>query len=145
MMPPRKCHACCSGCPVAHALDIVGDKWTLLVLRQVMFEGQHEYGEMLQMPEKIATNILCDRLCKLVNAEVLGWIPHPTNKTKKLYYATEKGISLIPTMKEMILWAVENDESLPSHPKIEAFKADPDKMIKQVIKDIRSWNKEHGV
>ena len=84
---------CRSICPVANALDVLGDRWSLLVIRD-LFMNKHEYHEFMSGPEGIATNILADRLKRLSCQGVIDCLPHPGHKTKKIYYLTSKGKDL---------------------------------------------------
>jgi DNA-binding HxlR family transcriptional regulator len=93
-----------SMCPISCTLDILGDKWTLLIIRDLMFAGKKTYGEFLQSEEKIATNILADRLVILEKAGIIEKKAFPGNKVKNLYQLTPKGIDLMPTLFEIILW-----------------------------------------
>ena len=93
-----------SECPISTTLDILGDKWTLLVIRDLMFTGKKTYGEFLQSLEKIATNILADRLLILENNGIIEKKAFPGNKAKNLYQLTPKGIDLMPILFEIILW-----------------------------------------
>jgi DNA-binding HxlR family transcriptional regulator len=105
---PRKRDKVRSGCPIACTLDVVGDRWTLLILRDLIFFNRHEFREMANAEEGIASNILTDRLKKLGEGGLITSVPHPTNKTRKLYFVTEKGKSIIPLMTEFVLWG--NDQ-----------------------------------
>jgi DNA-binding HxlR family transcriptional regulator len=94
-----------SQCPVSTALDIFGDKWTLLVIRDLLFNGKRTYGEFLESEEKIATNILADRLSMLEMAGIISKKKHPDSNAKILYNLTAKGIDLIPILIEIIVWS----------------------------------------
>jgi DNA-binding HxlR family transcriptional regulator len=85
-----------SDCPISYALDIFGDKWSLLVIRDLMFKGKRTYGEFLSSEEKIATNILADRLSLLECAGVITRESDPVRKSRILYTLTDKGIDLLP-------------------------------------------------
>lgn len=98
-----------SNCPVNFALEIFGDKWSLLVIRDLMFFGKSSYGELLQGGEGIATNILADRLEKLEAAQIISKSPDPENRTRVIYSLTERGIDLIPVMIEIIAWSGRYD------------------------------------
>jgi DNA-binding HxlR family transcriptional regulator len=91
-------------CPISTTLEILGDRWTLLIVRDLMFKGKKTYGEFLQSDEKIATNILADRLLILERAGIIKKTAFPGNKVKNLYQLTAKGIDLMPTLFEIILW-----------------------------------------
>lgn len=94
-----------SQCPISTALDIFGDKWTLLIIRDMAFKGKNTYGDFLNAEEKIATNILADRLAILECANIISKHKHPESKAKVLYKLTSKGIDLIPALVEIILWS----------------------------------------
>ncbi len=91
-------------CPISSTLDILGDKWTLLIIRDLMFKGKKTYGEFSQSEEKIATNILADRLLILEKNGIVEKRAFPGNKVKNLYRLTPKGIDLMPALLEIILW-----------------------------------------
>src|SRR5215510_2513733 len=93
-----------SDCPISSSLDIWGDKWSLLIIRNMMFYDLNTYGEFLSAPEKIATNILADRLLKLEEAGLITKEDHPESKAKIFYKLTPMGISLLPLMTEISLW-----------------------------------------
>jgi DNA-binding HxlR family transcriptional regulator len=93
-----------SMCPISCTLDILGDRWTLLIVRDLMFKGRKTYGEFLQSDEKIATNILADRLRVLEGAGIVEKKAFPGNRAKNLYRLTPKGIDLMPTLVEIMLW-----------------------------------------
>jgi len=86
-----------SPCPVASALDVVGDKWTLIVLRTI-FAGRHRYGDLAGMPEKIATNILADRLERLETFGLVTKSPYQQNPVRYQYRLTAKGADLLPVL-----------------------------------------------
>ncbi len=126
-----------STCPISTALDIFGDKWSLLIVRDLMFNQKKTYGEFLNSEEKIATNILADRLMLLEMGGIISKEEHPESKAKVLYKLTAKGIDLIPTMVEIILWSEKHHEV---HPFASQFakmvKKDKDGMLKQIKADL---------
>ncbi|QRR00755.1 winged helix-turn-helix transcriptional regulator [Dyadobacter sandarakinus] len=93
-----------STCPVSTSLDILGDKWTLLILRDMVFAGKSAYGQFLQSAEKMATNILADRLAVLESQGILTKAVAADKKSKFTYRLTEKGIDTVPIIVELILW-----------------------------------------
>lgn len=98
-----------SDCPVSFSLDYLGDKWVLLILRDLIFTDKSTYSEFLTSKEKIATNILADRL-KLLEAN--GFITSkvsPEKKNKFVYSLTEKGIDLVPVIVELMLWGSKHN------------------------------------
>ncbi|MCR9171164.1 MAG: helix-turn-helix transcriptional regulator [bacterium] len=93
-----------SDCPVSYALDFFGDKWTLLIVRDLI-QGKKFYKEFQASGEGIATNILSNRLKKLEKMGVVEWKVYEQLKTKKEYSLTEKGKELIPVLIELIVWS----------------------------------------
>lgn len=95
-----------SNCPVSNSLDLWGDKWSLLIIRDLMYSsGSCTYGDFLKSPEKIATNILAARLQSLEENQLIVKSDHPESKAKVLYKLTQKGIDLVPVLIEINLWA----------------------------------------
>src|SRR6266516_6579044 len=94
-----------SDCPVRCSLDIWGDKWSLLIIRDLMFAKECAYGDFLKSAEGIATNILASRLQALEENKMIEKLDHPDSKAKVLYKLTSKGIDLLPVMIEINLWA----------------------------------------
>jgi DNA-binding HxlR family transcriptional regulator len=125
-----------SDCPVSCSLDIWGDKWSLLIIRDLMFAKECTYSDFLKAPEGIATNILASRLVVLEENKIIEKLDHPESRLKVLYRLTKKGIDLLPIMIEINLWA-EKYFPVP---------ADRKAMLKEVKKDktafIRSMTKE---
>ncbi len=93
-----------SYCPINLSLEIFGDSWTLLVLRDLMFAGKRHFRELLQSDERISSNILADRLARLVEHGVLTKSDDPTHKQKAIYSLTEKGIALLPIVVQIGAW-----------------------------------------
>ncbi len=94
-----------SGCPINLTLETLGDRWSLIVIRDVMFGNRRHYRDMLNNSEEgIASNILADRLKKLVRAGLLSTRPDPAHKQKTVYSLTEPAIRLVPLLAEMGGW-----------------------------------------
>ena len=93
-----------SGCPVASALDLVGDRWTLVVLRTI-FAGRRRYGELAEMPEGIASNILADRLGKLEGYGLITRRPYQNAPMRYEYTLTEAGADMLPVLQALAAWA----------------------------------------
>lgn len=91
------------------AVETLGDKWSLVILRDIIFWGKHTYGEFLKSDEGIATNILANRLEYLEKEGLISKSPHETDKRKDIYSVTEKGIELVPMFIEMIAWSAKNE------------------------------------
>jgi DNA-binding HxlR family transcriptional regulator len=100
-MPPQEPR---SYCPVNLSLEIFGDSWTLLILRDLMFAGKRHFRELLQSDEQISSNILADRLKLLVEHGILTKADDPTHKQKAVYSLTEKGIALLPIIVQIGAW-----------------------------------------
>ena len=98
-----------SDCPVNFAVETLGDKWSLVILRDIIFWGKHTYGEFLKSDEKIATNILANRLEYLEKEGLISKSPHPDDKRKDYYSVTEKGVALVPMFIEMIAWSAQQE------------------------------------
>ena len=103
-----------SECPITTALDIFGDKWSLLIIRDMIFKYKNTYGDFLEGGENIATNILADRLLLLEYSGIISKHKHPDSKAKILYRLTKKGIDLIPVLVEMIAWSEKYYEVHPN-------------------------------
>jgi len=139
-METLKQSECRSCCPVANALDVLGDRWTLLVIRDMMFMNKHEFGEFMKGPEKIATNILTDRLKCLQDCDVIAQLPHPKHKNKKIYYLTQKGKDLLPVLVELILWG-GTYRAAPDMPKahFNHIKRQPKKFVQATLRKLKVW------
>ena len=92
-------------CPINLAVEIFGDRWTLLILRDLMFAGKRHFRELLQSDERIASNILADRLSMLVEQGILTRSGDPSHKQKAVYSLTEKGIRLLPVLAQIGIWS----------------------------------------
>lgn len=99
-----------SDCPINFALEIFGDRWTFLIVRDLMFKGKHFYGEFLLSEEKIATNTLADRLLMLENNGIVSRSSDSSHKQKIMYSLTKKGIDLVPVLVEFIMWSAKYDK-----------------------------------
>lgn len=98
-----------SGCPIAYGLDIIGDRWSLLVIRDIMIKGNKTYSDFLEAEEGIASNILNDRLKKLTSLGILDKSRDPHNRRSFIYELTEKGQDLAPLVIEMVIWSGKHD------------------------------------
>ena len=98
-----------SDCPISSALDIFGDKWSLLVMRDLLFRNKSHYREFLASEEGVATNILADRLARLQAAGLIEKTDDDPRSGKQAYVATSKGKDLIPLLLEMMLWSAQHE------------------------------------
>jgi DNA-binding HxlR family transcriptional regulator len=100
MREPQK-----SGCPINLTLEVLGDRWSLIVIRDIMFGNRRYFGDLLRSSEeRIASNILADRLARLVAAGLLSRKEDPSHKQKALYSLTEASIELVPLLAHMGAW-----------------------------------------
>lgn len=127
-----------SNCPISMSLEIWGDRWTLLIIRDLMFEGKRTYGDFLRSDEKIATNILADRLRKLVKDGIVEQTESADTRSGSAYRLTEKGIDLLPILAEVFLWADKHlDLTDELRTRIQAIKQDKPAFIEGVAQSVR--------
>jgi DNA-binding HxlR family transcriptional regulator len=100
-----------SGCPLNASVEILGDRWSLLIIRDMMLRGFRTYKEFLGSYERIATNILADRLQKLMAHGIITTGRDPSDGRKLIYSLTPKGIALAPVLTEMVLWAAAHEDT----------------------------------
>ena len=132
-------------CPISSMLDVLGDKWTLLIIRDLMFKGKKTYGEFLRSEEKIATNILADRLLILEKNGIVVKAAFPGNKVKNLYRLTQKGIDLMPTLLEMVLWGDKYfDVPEPIHRAAGEIRKDKNRVVKEMMERLAAKDAEHA-
>ena len=94
-----------SECPINLTLEMLGDRWSLIVIRDIMFGNRRHYGDLLRLSEeRIASNILADRLARLVSVGLLSRAADPTHKQKAIYSLTEASIQLVPLLAHMGAW-----------------------------------------
>jgi DNA-binding HxlR family transcriptional regulator len=98
-------HTYRSGCPINLGLEIFGDKWTLLIIRDLMFAGKRHYREFLASDEAISSNILAARLAMLVEEGIVTRRDDPEHRLKAVYSLTEKGIALLPVIAQISRWS----------------------------------------
>lgn len=103
MTQPRR-----SCCPIAATLDLIGDHWTLLIIRDMMFFNKQRFEEFLESAEGISTNILANRLKLLEEYGLIEKQPYSNHSRRMNYYLTEKGQSLRPLIKTMVVWGLKN-------------------------------------
>jgi DNA-binding HxlR family transcriptional regulator len=107
----KKYRARRSGCPLNVSIEMLGDRWSLLIIRDMMLRGSRTFKDFLAADESIATNILADRLRKLVNYGILTTEPDTSDRRRSIYVLTKKGIDLAPVMTEMVLWAAAHEDT----------------------------------
>jgi DNA-binding HxlR family transcriptional regulator len=110
-MARRRTAAWRSGCPLNASVEMLGDRWSLLILRDMMLRGFRSYKQFLESYEGIATNILANRLRHLESYGIIVSERDPYDGRKVLYSLTSKGIALAPVLTEMVLWAAAHEET----------------------------------
>lgn len=127
-----------SDCPINFAMEIFGDRWTFLIVRDLMFKGKHYYGEFLLSEEKIATNTLADRLSLLESNGIVKKSSDPSHKQKIMYQLTQKGIDLVPVLVELILWSAKYDEHTATDLEfIKLVKKDKARLLKEISNGLK--------
>lgn len=128
-----------SHCPINYTLEIVGDKWTLLIIRDIVLLKKKTYGELKNSPEKIATNILANRLSWLEREGILDKQPAPDNNKVFHYTLTQKGIDLIPLLLEMSVWGATYDpKTAAPQAIIHRIKNKRLEVINEILKSLKS-------
>jgi DNA-binding HxlR family transcriptional regulator len=130
-----------SGCPISLALELVGDAWTLLIVRDLMFKGRTTFGEFQASEEKIATSVLTDRLARLLDYGIVEKKPDPGDRRRLVYGLTERGIDLAPTLVDLVLWA-DRYEDTDAPPDQIAFMRDDRDGFLAFVRD--NWRKTRG-
>lgn len=128
MARPKRTH-----CPISFALDIFGDKWSLLILRDLIFKDKVYYEDFADSEEKISTNILAERLKRLKQEGLIRSIPDKENRRKIIYSPTSKALDLIPMILEIIEWSAKYDKNTAA-PKefLEMLKRDRELLAKKI-------------
>jgi DNA-binding HxlR family transcriptional regulator len=98
-----------SHCAVNYGVEVFGDRWSLLIIRDIVFAGKKTYGAFLKSEEGIATNVLASRLAFLEAQGILSKAPSPEDGRKDVYTLTEKGLDLIPIMLNIVAWSAQHD------------------------------------
>jgi DNA-binding HxlR family transcriptional regulator len=129
-----------SGCPLNASVEMLGDRWSLLILRDMMLRGYTRFNEFLQSDEKIATNILADRLRRLEDYRIIASQEDPADGRKRIYSLTPKGIDLAPVLTEMVLWAARHEET-GNQPLVRLMRAGKEQFNTNIY---RHWAEKHG-
>ena len=134
-------------CPITSALDIVGDKWTLVIIKQMLLEGKKTFKDFSESDEAIASNILSSRLKMLEEYKMISKEKLPHNKKTNIYLLTEKGLGLTPTIVELTLWSDGNireyHSSIISDSRIEIVKNNKEESIKMIVESYKQ-NTDHN-
>ncbi len=127
-----------SGCPINLTLELLGDRWSLLIIRDIVFAGKRRFRELLQSEERISSNILTDRLYMLVNEGMLTRAPDPAYKQRIIYSLTEKSIALVPVLVQLGIWGrtyLPADEALSATSR--ELEAGGPALWEQIMADLR--------
>ena len=100
-----------SACPLNASVEMLGDRWSLLIIRDMMVRGHRTFKQFLSSEERIATNILADRLRRLESYGIIAARPDPSDGRKLHYLLTAKGMDLAPVLTEMVLWAAAHEDT----------------------------------
>jgi DNA-binding HxlR family transcriptional regulator len=121
-----------SDCPLNVCLEIFGDQWTLLIVRDLLFKKQHEFKDYLAAKEKIASNVLSDRLRRLEEHGIITKSVHPTDARRVDYRLTEKGLDLAPLLFEMALWAAKHEVTDAPTPLLRRMSTDRESLLAEL-------------
>ncbi len=126
-----------AGCPVRFGMSQFGDKWSFLIIRDLMFKGRKYYNEFLEAGEGISTNILASRLADLEYNGIVNKRQDTVKRSKNIYSLTEKGIELMPMMLAMIDWAEKYDgqTEVPAE-FIKELRQNPDKLRQELLNQL---------
>ena len=114
-----------SRCPIAFRLDVVGDRWTLLILRDLAFKKRHYFGDFLGASEGISSKILTDRLARLDAAGLVLKTPDPVDGRRVRYFLSDEGLELLPVLVEIALWGSErHPDPMPGPKELEHLRSD---------------------
>jgi DNA-binding HxlR family transcriptional regulator len=130
-----------STCPISFALEIFGDRWTLLVLRDLLLRSRRRYRELLGSDEGIATNVLADRLKRLERRGLIRKQRDEVDGRQYLYRPTPLAVSLVPMLVEMIVWGARNGAGADVEPAfIERFETERGALIAEIQAQVRREN-----
>jgi len=121
-----------SGCPVSISLEVFGDRWSLLIVRDLMVRGFRTFKQFQQSGEGIATNILADRLRKLESGGIIESEPDKEDRRRISYRLTEKGINLAPVLLELLIWGAGHENTGAPCGLIEAMAKNREQILAEV-------------
>ena len=121
-----------SSCPINAALETFGDRWSLLIIRDLMFRGRRTYREFLASEEGIATNVLASRLKSLQASAIITTRPDPADGRRQIYALTKKGLDLAPILVGLVAWASKYERTSMPQPLLRRMKGEPDKLLAEI-------------
>jgi DNA-binding HxlR family transcriptional regulator len=125
-----------SACPINASLEVLGDRWSLLIVRDMMFAGARTYKDFQSSDEGIATNILASRLVKLQACGILTSVRDPQDGRSRIYRLTAKGIELAPVLMELSRWGTRYEDGQPPPGILEAWEKDPQAFVSKVRREL---------
>ncbi len=130
-----------SDCPVSYAMDLFGDKWSFLIIRDLMFYDKKFFKDFRDSKEKIATNILSDRIKKLESTGIITSEVYEKHRSQKVYALTQKGIDLVPVLVEIMVWSAKYDQELAVTPEfLHAVKTDKEGLVSGIRARLAAGN-----
>jgi DNA-binding HxlR family transcriptional regulator len=132
-----------SACPVNFSLEIIGDPWSMLIIRDIALFGRHTFKEFLEAGERITTSVLSDRLASLTKHGVIRKRPDPDDGRREYYFLTEKGIDLIPAVLELMAFGTRYDPKSTGHRK-ESFVARLNKERGALMEEVKAMVRKEG-
>jgi DNA-binding HxlR family transcriptional regulator len=121
-----------SKCPISLALETLGDSWSLLIVRDLMFRGRRTFNEFLDGGEGIASNILADRLARLEESGILSKRRDAADARRFVYRLTAKGIDLVPVLVELVQWAARHEDTDAPPAVLRAMRRDREAFMAQI-------------
>jgi len=121
-----------SSCPISSSLDVIGDRWSLLVVRDLLFAGARTYKEFLSSGEGIATNILANRLEHLETSGIITSRRDAADGRKLIYRLTPKGLDLVPVLMELSLWGVKHERGVGPRAVIQKWRANREALLAEI-------------
>lgn len=127
-----------SSCPINYSVEIFGDKWMLLILRDLMFNGKNSFLEFRASAEKISSAVLTEKLNILLNEGIVTKITSPKNASKFIYLLTDKGIEMVPFMIEILNWGSRYNPNGGPKALLEGIKKNKNKITTELQNKLRS-------
>lgn len=133
-----------SGCPISIALELLGDPWSLLIVRDLMFKGRTTFGEFQDAGEGIASNVLTDRLERLLQAGIITKARDRDDGRRFAYRLTRKGIDLAPVLVELVLWSARYEDTDAPAATLKAMRHDREAVLQKVMDQWKAGARPRG-
>ncbi len=133
-----------SGCPLNAALEVLGDQWSLLIVRDLMFKCRDSFAELMEGGEGIASNILADRLRRLEEAGIIVRRRHPSDRRRQVYELTTKGADLAPALVELIVWGDRYHQTEAPRAIIQRMREHRDQVVAELQSNARRGRSAKG-